>query len=217
MVWSRRSAVIVAFAALLSMLLATDLHACSCISVALKWRFMGSTEVFVVEFLNATLGDYPEVATVRVHQQFLGTRADELTFVIDRCSLACADVGKKALIFAKRRNDGRLYEIGCASVPMDGSQFEKEVRTLRAWWWRIERRITGDRQAAHFLVLKLVACACRSKSPITGHGSPVSSRTPSHPFTPTYGGRKKCFGSAATSDSCAPAGALHQTATWPLS
>src|SRR5688500_342184 len=59
----------------------------------------------------------------------------------------------------------------------------------------------------------VVACAWARRSLITGQGRPLSRRIPSHPPFPTYGGTKKCFGSAATSDSCAPSGALHQTAT----
>lgn len=132
--------------ALVTAVLATDLHACTCIGSSLKRRFITSTDVFVVEFLSVTRGQYRESATIRVEQQFLGARVEESTLMIagGLCSLASAKVGNKALIFATRTEDGRLEERGCTAVPMnEAGAGEAELRTLRrrAWWWRIERRI----------------------------------------------------------------------------
>jgi len=125
---------------------AEHLYGCTCLSVPLKRRFNGATDVFVGKFTAVKPGwrGEPESVIVMVQRRFLGNSAGETKLdLAGMCSTSGARVGGEALVFAERNRTATLHEIACASVSADAAKAQQEIRTLRrrAWWWRIQRRI----------------------------------------------------------------------------
>ena len=134
-------------------LIALDAAACSCITTPLKLRFLRSDVVVVGRFTDSHVSGYnPPRAAMTVTERFLGPAAADVQFEVagGLCSTSYPFAGREALVFAERR-EGRLFEIGCASLTADRSEYAGEIRSLRrrAWWWRLERRLRRAARGQH--------------------------------------------------------------------
>ncbi len=119
--------------------------ACSCITIPVRDRFLGSQVVFVgtVESVNTQRTErlIYTTADMRVSRWFTGGRGASVAVHVDT-SCGSLAVGNEYLVFAHCDTEGGLFHhSGCATRNLTEKYGQEDVKRLRRYLllWRLER------------------------------------------------------------------------------
>ena len=125
-----------AWSLVLGLTIAPTVLGCSCVTVSLKERFFGASDVFLGKVVSV---DGPSL-TIDVSRTFYGAVGRGLVSVQSDLCGPLLEAGETYLLFAQRHNE-QLRNLACAATDVSTTAGREDVSQLqrRVLWWRFTR------------------------------------------------------------------------------